>query len=346
MPPPPTHTSSSPHIRHILNSYSHTPTHGSASPAAERGNSYSNPYNAISAPSPQHIPNQAASNPPECIGPYIVLKSLGSGAFSHVKLAVHSRDGRRVAIKMLEKPGISSSASSSAGPTSALKTATTEADLIASLEHPNIIRLVEILDTPTHTCLVLEYASGGELYDLIADHPNLLTEDRVRPLFRDLCIAVKYLHDNHIAHRDLKVENVLLDSSNSVKLTDFGLAQKFDPNIPLTARCGSEEYAAPELIQALPYDGRKTDLWALGIILFALLTGELPFSPRPGERPRSLFHRICRGDFHFPDEGKAGSTTAPHVSDSAKDLVRRILKPNPARRATMEEVLAHPWLTT
>ncbi|TPX72864.1 hypothetical protein SpCBS45565_g00231 [Spizellomyces sp. 'palustris'] len=264
----------------------------------------------------------------ECVGPYVVLKTLGSGAFSHVKLAVHSRDGKRVAIKMLEKHTPNSLHSP--------HQASNEASIIASLHHPHIVRLLDTIETPSHNCLILEYVPGGELYDLIADHPNMLTEDTIRRIFRDLVQAVKYLHINNVCHRDLKIENVLLDSSQNIKLTDFGLAKRFNPHIPLTTRCGSEEYAAPELVQAQPYDGRKTDIWALGIILFALLTGELPFSVRPGERPRGMFHRIARGDFKFPN--------SPGVSDSAKDLVKRILTPNPKRRATLDEILRHPWM--
>ncbi|KAI8915390.1 kinase-like domain-containing protein [Powellomyces hirtus] len=292
--------------------------------------------NAIPPPSDTQSPTQN-----ETAGPYIILKTLGSGAFSHVKLAVHARDGIRVAIKMLEKPTTSSSASAAATTNMLSEQARNEASLLDSINHPNIVRLLNTFETETHSCLVLEYVPNSDLYELITNHPQSLTPQFVRRIFRELCSAVGYLHARNIAHRDLKIENILVDSEAGVKLTDFGLAQQFDPAIPLTTRCGSEEYAAPELIQALPYDGRKIDVWALGIILFTLLTNEMPFTHRPGERPRRMFHRIARGDYHFPETvpGKRA------ISDQARDLVKKMLTTNPQKRISIEAVLKHPYLT-
>ncbi|KAJ3149488.1 MAP/microtubule affinity-regulating kinase 3 [Geranomyces variabilis] len=281
----------------------------------------------------------------ETVGPYIILKTLGSGAFSHVKLAVHARDGVRVAIKMLEKITPKSHHAAAAGGAAAhayLATqARNEASIISSLNHPNIVRLLTTFETDRFSCLVLEYVPNSDLYDLITNHPASLTPQFVRRIFRELVSAVAYLHAQNIAHCDLKIENILVDSDTGVKVTDFGLAQRFVPDGPLlTTRCGSEEYAAPELIQALPYDGRKIDVWALGIVLFTLLTNEMPFTHRPGERPRRMFHRIARGDYAFPLAG--GRQPA---GEMAKDLVKRMLTTNPAKRITAEEILRHPYLT-
>ncbi|KAJ3023797.1 Serine/threonine-protein kinase par-1 [Thoreauomyces humboldtii] len=304
-------------------------THGMLAPAAE-------PI----AGNPAPLPVSPISPTNETVGSYIILKTLGSGAFSHVKLAVHSRDGVRVAIKMLEKPGGPATITSTEHAVAADQAAN-EAAIIADINHPHIIRLLTTFETETHNCLVLEYVPNSDLYELITLHPASLTPPFVRRVFRELCSAVAYLHARQICHRDLKIENILVDSEGGVKVTDFGLAVRFDPNVPLEERCGSEEYAAPELIQALPYDGRQIDIWALGIILFTLLTGELPFSVRPGERPRRMFHRIARGDFRFP----AHAPGRRHISDQARDLVRKLLTTNPAKRITMDAIRSHPYLT-
>ncbi|KAI8824266.1 kinase-like domain-containing protein [Fimicolochytrium jonesii] len=289
---------------------------------------------------------QAPPLPNESVGPYIILKTLGTGGFSHVKLAVHIRDGKRVALKMLEKPrSVKQGQANGHGPESeqlqtAIDQAHREAALIESLKHPHIIRLLTTFETETHSCLVLEYIPNSDLYELMTAHPASLTEAFIKRIFSEMCSAVAHLHRNNICHRDIKIENILVDSDTGVKLTDFGLATRFTPGVLLTDRCGSEEYVAPEVIKALPYDGRKTDVWALGIILFALLTGELPFNVRPGSTLRSMFHRIATGSYKFPPPQPG----RPPVSDLAKDLIRKILTTNPVKRPSVEEVLSHPWL--
>ena len=142
----------------------------------------------------------------------------------------------------------------------------------------------------------------------------------------------------------MKLENVLLGADDQIKLSDFGFAKKFVDGIPLTARCGSEEYTAPEIILGSPYDGRKVDVWALGVILFALLTGELPFNIEPGEKPKSMYHRIARGEFKFPGDRKDKPETARRVATDAKDLIRCMIKQNASKRYFPADVLKHPWM--
>jgi serine/threonine protein kinase len=148
---------------------------------------------------------------------------------------------------------------------------------------------------------------------------------------------VAYLHANNVCHRDLKLENVLLDSFHHVRVADFGLARRFSPSELLTTRCGSEEYAAPEIVQGLPYDPVKTDAWSLGVILYALLAGQLPFQPGPGGAVKHMYHRIARGEYKWPKNAD--------VSDKAKELVKGLLQPNPARRYTANDALRHIWLS-
>ncbi|RKP02148.1 hypothetical protein CXG81DRAFT_326, partial [Caulochytrium protostelioides] len=203
--------------------------------------------------------------------------------------------------------------------------------------HPNMVEALDLLSTPDHWCLVLEYLPAGDMFSLIVDAPETLTPREVARLFAELAMAVGYMHRKHVVHGDLKIENVLFTANRrTLKVTDFGLATWCPPGQRLTARCGSEEYVAPEVIQGLAYEGPPIDVWALGVILFALLTKELPFVTRPGERTRAMFHRIARAEYKWP----AGVAVDP----LAKDLVGLILVPFPSRRATIPQILAHPFL--
>jgi len=212
---------------------------------------------------------------------------------------------------------------------------------------------LDTVETSTHICLILEYVSGGELFDYVNDHYEDSTEEESKRIFLQLVNTLEYLHENDVVHRDLKLENILIDSSDSsnqspngpiIKLTDFGLAKFIDKLSPiLTTRCGSEEYAAPELISGKPYDGRKTDLWSLGVILYALLVGYLPFNLEPGQTRRQFFSKIIRADFAFPNSEKETGRKSM-ISNEAKDLVKKILQNNPQKRLNLSEIKKHSWL--
>lgn len=217
------------------------------------------------------------------------------------------------------------------------------------IDHPNIVKLLDTVETSKHYCLILEYVSGGELFDYVNDHYEDSNEDESKRIFIQLVNILEYLHENNIVHRDLKLENILLDSPNQpsngpiIKLTDFGLAKFIDKSPILTARCGSEEYAAPELMSGKPYDGRKTDLWSLGVILYALLVGYLPFNLEAGQTRRQFFSKILRADFTFPNSEKETGRKSM-ISNEAKDLVKKILQVNPQKRLSLSEIKNHSWL--
>ncbi|KAJ3125005.1 Serine/threonine-protein kinase par-1 [Nowakowskiella sp. JEL0407] len=286
------------------------------------------------------------------IGPYRVIKTVGTGAFSQVKLALDSRNDEKVALKLISKQMVNNSAR-------VQLSVTREIELMRSLDHPHIIKLFDDFETREQVVLVLEYIDGGELFDLITEHYSDLRTAEVKRIFRELVQAVQYLHGNLICHRDLKLENVLIDSATrSVKLADFGLARRFEPGEMLSTRCGSEEYTSPEIIKGENYDPKKSDTWALGVILFSLLTSEMPFLVEKGQTPRHMYHKIARADFKFPKnlrypkdskpDGFEGDVNpdGPVVGESAKSLVRMILVSNPKRRAAIEDILKHEWLTT
>ncbi|KAJ3105006.1 hypothetical protein HDU97_008614 [Phlyctochytrium planicorne] len=267
----------------------------------------------------------------------------------------------------------------------------TEISIMSSVHHPMVVGLKEVMESPEAVCLVQEFVEGGELFLLIAERFQLLSPRLVARIFGELVEVVAFLHDMKICHRDLKIENVLLTShcpiTNSssateapyisaiprpkpanepsalpdihIKLTDFGLAVRLppevdsDPTLALqTQRCGSEEYAAPEVIMAQPYDPRLTDVWSLGVILFALVTGELPFSVEVNQRPRSMYHKIARGQFTFPkasldrmEEMEGGNDDIDKKGlRLAKELIEKILVTSPGRRLTAKQILEHPFL--
>ncbi|RUO95298.1 kinase-like domain-containing protein, partial [Jimgerdemannia flammicorona] len=236
------------------------------------------------------------------------------------------------------------------------------------ISHPNIVRLLNDMETEHYLCLLLEYVPGGELFDLVErmhenddkegegdDTDKGMDEATVRRLFLQLVDAVEWLHERNVVHRDLKLENVLVTdrtnpSTTNLKLTDFGLARVIDPANPtLTTRCGSEEYAAPEIIKNQGYDGRRTDVWALGIILYAMLVGELPFTyaPERGEKVSHLFYKVMKAEVKWPrakdTPRKEGKERVRGVSDEAKEVVERILVRDPEKRIKLNELRGLRW---
>lgn len=195
-----------------------------------------------------------------------------------------------------------------------------ELEIMQSIHHPSLVDLKAFSIEPTRAILVLSYCPGGDLFDVATRHRDLLVPSLLRRIFSELVGAVRYLHERHIVHRDIKLENVLVNltprelSDRSIDwqtypysvttLTDLGLSRRVADDEKLTTRCGSEDYAAPEVIMGLPYDGRTTDAWSLGVLLYALLESRLPFDPPPGMsealRMRSrTSHRIARVEWQW-----------------------------------------------
>ena len=187
-----------------------------------------------------------------------------------------------------------------------------------------------MVETFGHICLVLEYCEGGELFDYIVDRGRVPEKDAKR-LFREMVCAVSYIHSKGFAHRDLKPENMLLDGSNRIKLIDFGLCANWKPSSlaqSLKTCCGSPCYAAPELLSGHAYTGTAADVWSLGVILFAVLCGYLPFE---GDNVRAITNKINKGLGELPD----------HLSEQSKDLIKKMLTVEPNKRITMQDVAVH-----
>ncbi|GAB5573197.1 MAP/microtubule affinity-regulating kinase 3 isoform X3 [Prionailurus iriomotensis] len=239
------------------------------------------------------------------IGNYRLLKTIGKGNFAKVKLARHILTGREVAIKIIDKTQLN--------PTSLQK-----------------MKLFEVIETDKTLYLIMEYASGGEVFDYLVAHGRM-KEKEARAKFRQIVSAVQYCHQKRIVHRDLKAENLLLDADMNIKIADFGFSNEFTVGSKLDTFCGSPPYAAPELFQGKKYDGPEVDVWSLGVILYTLVSGSLPFD---GQNLKELRERVLRGKYRIPF----------YMSTDCENLLKRFLVLNPIKRGTLEQIMKDRWI--
>ncbi|ORX82673.1 Pkinase-domain-containing protein [Basidiobolus meristosporus CBS 931.73] len=265
-------------------------------------------------------------------GPYILLRTLGEGEFAKVKLGIHSETGQEVAVKLIKRALVATE--------TRLIKIKREVNVLSSLDHPNIVRLFEVIETDKYIGIIIEYASGGELFDHILAHRYLKEREACR-LFAQLISGVSYMHEKNVVHRDLKLENLLLDRNRNIIITDFGFANQFSSptNDLMATSCGSPCYAAPELVVSEGmYVGTAVDIWSCGVILYAMLCGYLPFDDDPenpdGDNINLLYKYILSTPLVFPD----------YVSPDARDLLRRMLVPDPTQRCDMKTIMEHNWL--
>ncbi|XP_059185083.1 NUAK family SNF1-like kinase 2 [Centropristis striata] len=251
---------------------------------------------------------------------YEFLETLGKGTYGKVKKA-KERSGRLVAIKSIRKEKIKDEQD--------LVHIRREIEIMSSLCHPQIITIYEVFENKDKIVIVMEYASRGDLYDYICDKRNI-SEREARHFFRQIVSAVHYCHQNGIVHRDLKLENILLDGNGNVKIADFGLSNLYHGDEYLQTFCGSPLYASPEIVNGRPYRGPEVDTWSLGVLLYTMVHGTMPFD---GHNHKSLVQQISTGNYRKP--------TNP---SDACGLIRWMLMVNPERRATIEEIAGHWWL--
>ncbi|KAI1622454.1 serine/threonine protein kinase [Exophiala viscosa] len=278
------------------------------------------------------------------VGPWQLGKTLGKGATGRVRLAKHALTGQVAAVKIVSKKSAALVQSASmarmdkddtasmiaAGPRTMPFGIEREVVIMKLIEHPNIINLYDIWENRGELYLVLEYVSGGELFDYVSSNGALPEGEAVR-LFRQIIAGLSYCHRFNICHRDLKPENILLDAERNIKLADFGMAALQPDGTWLNTSCGSPHYAAPEIILGQKYRGDMADIWSTGIILFAMLNGFLPFD---GGTLQNTLRLVKKGEYYLP----------PNLSVEASDLVQRILQKRPEKRSNMEQIWAHPLL--
>ncbi|CDW82045.1 protein kinase domain containing protein [Stylonychia lemnae] len=247
--------------------------------------------------------------------------SIGEGTFGKVKLGTHHITGEKVAIKILEKDRITD--------VSDVERVAREIHILKLIRHPNIIQLYEIIETPKQLYLIMEYASGGELFDYIVANTRLKEEEACK-YFQQIIAGVDYIHQLNIVHRDLKPENLLLDHNKNIKIVDFGLSNTYGLGELLKTACGSPCYAAPEMIAGKKYLGANVDIWSCGVIMFALICGFLPFEDPDTSK---LYKKILSGEFKIPS----------FVSKDAADLMQKILNTDPEKRYKIPDIRSHPW---
>ncbi|XP_021107648.1 maternal embryonic leucine zipper kinase [Heterocephalus glaber] len=253
---------------------------------------------------------------------YELYETIGTGGFAKVKLACHILTGEMVAIKIMDKSALGSD----------LPRIKTEIDALKNLRHQHICQLYHVLETANKIFIVLEYCPGGELFDYIISQDRL-SEEETRVVFRQIVASVAYVHSQGYAHRDIKPENFLFDEYHKVKLIDFGLCAKPKGNkdYHLQTCCGSLAYAAPELIQGKSYLGSEADVWSMGILLYVLMCGFLPFDD---DNVMALYKKIMRGKYDVPK----------WLSPSSILLLQQMLQVDPKKRISMKNLLNHPWI--
>ncbi|KAI4502185.1 hypothetical protein M0802_002867 [Mischocyttarus mexicanus] len=250
-----------------------------------------------------------------------IIKKLGQGTYGKVQLGINKETGQEVAIKTIKKCKIETEAD--------LIRIRREIQIMSSVQHPNIIHIYEVFENREKMVLVMEYAAGGELYDYLSER-KVLSEQEARRIFRQIATAVFYCHKHKICHRDLKLENILLDQIGNAKIADFGLSNVFDEQRLLSTFCGSPLYASPEIVKGTPYHGPEVDCWSLGVLLYTLVYGAMPFD---GSNFKRLVKQISQSDYFEP---KKPSPASP--------LIRDMLTACPTRRADIEKICSHWWV--
>uniref|UniRef100_A0A8I7BBG3 non-specific serine/threonine protein kinase n=1 Tax=Hordeum vulgare subsp. vulgare TaxID=112509 RepID=A0A8I7BBG3_HORVV len=258
----------------------------------------------------------------ESIGKYRVGRTIGEGAFAKVRLAVDAETGRCVAVKVIDRSTVLRN--------NLMYQVKREIGAMKLLNHPNIVKIHEVIATKTKICLVMEYVPGGQLSDKLS-YLKRLDEREAKKYFYQLIDAVDYCHRRGVFHRDLKPENLLLDNQGNLKVSDFGLSVlRKVPGQLLSTSCGSPCYVAPEVIQHRTYDGAAADIWSCGVILFELLAGYLPFQDCS---LINLYRRISRAQYALPQ----------WITLPQKKIILRILDPSPITRAKINDIFDDEW---
>ncbi|XP_052748739.1 uncharacterized protein LOC113514438 isoform X1 [Galleria mellonella] len=256
-----------------------------------------------------------------CVGNYELEKTIGTGNFAVVKLATHVITKSKVAIKIIDKSRLDEDN---------LKKTFREIAIMKRLRHPHIVRLYQVMESSHTIYLVTEYAPNGEIFDHLVSRGRMPESEAARS-FAQMVAAVGYCHANGVVHRDLKAENLLLDRDMNIKLADFGFSNEYTSGSPLATWCGSPPYAAPELFEGRQYDGPKADIWSLGVVLYVLVCGALPFD---GGTLHELRQVVLSGKFRIPY----------FMSQDCEHLIRHMLVVEPEKRLSLRGVARHRWL--
>ncbi|XP_048735598.2 testis-specific serine/threonine-protein kinase 1-like [Ostrea edulis] len=249
---------------------------------------------------------------------------VGEGSYAKVKCAYSDKNKKRVAIKVINRKRAPKDFRDKFLPR--------ELEIHTTLEHPNIVKCIELMEFHNKVYIVMEYAGHGDLLDYIR-LGGAIAEPKAKVMFRQICSAMKYLHQNCIVHRDMKCENLLLDTFNNVKISDFGFSRKINSGDICKTFCGSAAYAAPEILQGIPYHGPVHDIWSIGVVLYIMVCATMPFDD-------SNIKKMIKEQL----DGKVRFSKSKKLTAECKDLIHQILEVNVKRRATIATVLDHPWM--
>jgi len=257
---------------------------------------------------------------------YLFEKTLGQGSFGEVKKAKNKTTGDEFAVKIVNKSDMQQED---------LLALQTEVEILSQIDHPNVVKLYEVWEDKSKFYMVMEIMTGGELFDRIVEKDHY-SEKEAADTIRPIVDAIRYCHNMGVAHRDLKPENLLYatkDPHSIIKISDFGLAKIYDSSLMMT-QCGTPSYVAPEVLEGKGYD-ETVDFWSIGIILYILLCGFPPFYDDDNDK---LFELISKAKVEFP------LPYWENISESAQDLIKKLLCADPRKRLKSDQILAHPWM--
>ncbi|QSL66321.1 hypothetical protein MERGE_000699 [Pneumocystis wakefieldiae] len=280
----------------------------------------------------EHILSKERAYIRKTIGDWQLGKTLGSGSMGKVKVVTHMTTHEIAAVKIIPRPFSQGISITSQNVDYGKEIRTIREIAISSLlQHPYICTLRDVKIQPNHYYVFFEYINGGQMLDYIISHGKL-KEKQARKFARQIGSALDYCHRNSIVHRDLKIENILISKEGDIKMIDFGLSNLYSPHSQLSTFCGSLYFAAPELLNAKAYTGPEIDIWSFGVVLYVLVCGKVPFDD---QNMPALHAKIKRGHVEYPS----------WLTIECKQLLSRMLVTSPSQRATLSEILNHPWMT-
>ena len=248
---------------------------------------------------------------------------LGKGAFGKVNLSLHTLTGRLVAIKSINKTKIKNERQKTK--------IQLETSIMKTLSSSNyIVKIYETFQTEKHFCIVMEYICAGDLLSYIRKRSKL-NEQIAKFIFKQIILSLQYIHSQNIVHRDIKLDNILIDLNNNIKICDFGVSKKISNNDKMFEQCGTPAYIAPEILKDKGYEGFSVDIWSCGVVLYAMLSGTVPFK---GNNLSELDDLIIKGKFNVIND----------ISNDAKHLIKCLLEVDPKKRISINNILNHPWL--
>ena len=254
------------------------------------------------------------------IGPFQMINEIGKGKFGKVFLGIHEKTKEKVAIKQIPKTGEQN-----------IESVYAEIEINKKLFHPYLCKMYSVIENNEYLFIVTEYCSGGEIFKKIAEEIDHFEEAQACKIFSQILSGLEYMHNNYIAHCDIKLENMLFDEYGDAKLTDFGLSKSFEGDISFTKAGLSPMYAAPEVFKGIEFKGRNSDIWSMGVCLYLMVCGDFPFQ---GDDVKKLVNNISKNSFEVPD----------FASPLFKDLIYKILEKNPNKRLTIQQIKEHPWM--